>query len=928
VTDLNLQPEQKARVLIDQMLRAAGWEVQNYKEIDLTAASAVAVREFPVATGEIDYLLYADRKAIGTIEAKKAGDTLRGVEWQVDKYVCGFEEILEKRDVPRWRLPIPFHYISTGHETLFMDLLDPQPRSREVFHFYRPDTLLEEAQSGESLRQRLQKLPAINPTGFRAIQVDAVGGLEQSFRDDRLRTLVPMTMGAGKTFVAVAESYRLIRHGDARRVLFLVDRINLGKQARDEFRSYVTPDDGRKFAELYNIQLLSSNWIDPAARVVITTIQRLYSILRGQAEFDESLEEESAFETQAGLGDVDKQLPVAYQPKVPVEMFDFIFTDECHRSIYGKWGQVLDYFDSFLVGLTATPEKFTYGYFGGNIVASYPHEQSVIDGVNVDYIVYRIETAITSGGSAVEKGEWVQVRDRFTREQAFRELDDELTYDPEKLDRAVVAADQIRTVVRAFRDKVCTEIFPGRKEIPKTVFFCKDDSHAEDVLKAIREEFNRGNDFARKITYRTPGDVNQHIQDFRTDPTFRIAVSVDQIATGTDIRPLECLVFMRMVRSRSLFEQMKGRGVRRIDPDDLQAVTPDNRDKDHFVIVDCVGITDEDRAWAETKPLDREPTVPLKSLMQRIAEGSSTDNTLTTVASRLTRLHHKLEEEQNDQVKQVAGGKTLVEIAQDLFVASDPDKRAELARERFAVKEPSEEQLDEVRADLVEQAVTPLLKADVRRKIEDLQVASKQVIDIISRDEVVRAEFVDTGEAKQIVDDFRRFIDEHHDEYIALKVYFSAPYERRLSLKDVRDLAQAIRTPPLSLTPDRIWAAYEKLDSSKVKGSGGRVLTDIVSLVRYTLEQDEELIPHAELVRFRFNLWLHEQQSDGRTFTLEEGRWLEMIRDHIATSLSIEPDDFDLDPFVQEGGLVAAHDVFGDQLNALLDELNEELTAV
>lgn len=928
MSELNLQPEQKARVLIDEMLRAAGWQVQNYKDIDLTAASAVAVREFPVATGEIDYLLYVDRKAIGTIEAKKAGETLRGVEWQVDKYVRGFEETLEKRGVPRWRLPLPFHYISTGHETLFTDLLDPHPRSREIFHFHRPKTLLEEAKSGESLRQRLQKLPAIDPRGFRTIQVDAVEGLEQSFRNDHLRTLVPMTMGAGKTFVAVAASYRLIRHADARRVLFLVDRINLGKQARDEFRSYITPDDGRKFGELYNIQVLSSNWIDPASRVAITTIQRLYSILRGQAEFDASLEEESAFETQAGLGDVDEQLPVTYQPKVPIETFDFIFTDECHRSIYGKWGQVLDYFDSFLVGLTATPEKFTYGYFGGNIVASYPHETSVLDGVNVDYTVYRIETAITSGGSSVEKGEWVQVRDRFTREQAFRELDDALTYDPEKLDRAVVATDQIRTVVRAFRDKVCAEIFPGREEIPKTVFFCKDDSHAEDVLKAIREEFSRGNEFARKITYRTPGDVNQHIQDFRTDPTFRIAVSVDQIATGTDIKPLECLVFMRMVKSRSLFEQMKGRGVRRIDPDDLQAVTPDNRDKDHFVIVDCVGITDEDRAWAETKPLDREPTVPLKSLMQRIAEGSTSDNTLTTAASRLTRLHHKLNEEQNDEVRKVSGGKTLVEIAQGLIGASDLDKRVALARERFAVEEPSKEQLEEVRAELVDQAVTPLLKAEVRRKIEDLRVASEQVIDIISRDELVRAEFVDTGEAKQIVDEFKRFIDEHQDEYIALKVYFGEPYERRPSLNDVRELAQAIRTPPLNLTPERIWAAYEKLDASKVKGSGGRMLTDIVSLVRYTLEQDEELVPHAELVRLRFDLWLHEQQLDGGAFMPEQLRWLEMIRDHIATSLSIEPDDFDLDPFVREGGLVAAHEVFGGDLNGLLAELNRELAAV
>jgi type I restriction enzyme R subunit len=930
-TDLNLQPEQKARVLIDEMLRAADWVIQNKEDIDLGAAPGVAVREFVVTRGEIDYLLYVGGKALGTIEAKKFGETLRGVEWQTDKYVRGFNETAQANELPYWQLPLPFHYISTGKETLFQSLLDPIPRSRDVFHFHRPETLLEDAKSGEPLRKRLRHLPPVDPAGLRQIQIKALNGLEQSFNDARERTLVPMTMGAGKTYVAVSEAYRLIRYGEARRVLFLVDRINLGRQAANEFRAYETPDDKRKFAELYNIQLLTSNQINDASRVVICTIQRLYSILRGESELDPELEQESAFETQAGPGDVGERLPVSYQSKVPIEEFDFIFTDECHRSIYGKWGEVLDYFDAYLVGLTATPEAFTYGYFKGNIVAEYTHEQSVIDGVNVDYTVYRIETEITSGGSEVEKGEWVQVRDRFSREQAFKELDDTLTYDEAKLDRAVVAEDQIRTVIRTFRDKLKSDIFPGREEVPKTVFFCKDDSHAEDVLKVIREEFNRGNDFARKITYRTPGDVNQHIQDFRTDPRFRIAVSVDQIATGTDIRPIECLVFMRMVRSRSLFEQMKGRGVRRIDPDDLQAVTSDNRDKDHFVIVDCVGITDEDRAWAETKPLDREPAVPLKSLLQRVAEGSRKAETLTTVASRLTRLHHKLADEQHEELKEKTGGKTLIAIATELLQATDKDNLVQLARDRAALKEdetPTDEQVAEVADELIAEAVKPLLVADVRRTIEDLQVKSEQVLDIISRDKVLRAEFVDTGEAARAVQTFKEFIDQHHDEYVALKFYFERPYDHRPSLEDIKKLAEAIKSPPANLTPAKLWAAYQRVESSKVRGSGGQVLTDIVSLIRFAVGADNELVPHEEVVKLRFDLWLQEQQQGGQQFTPEQLRWLEMIRDHIATSLSIEPDDFDLEPFSQEGGLVAAYEVFGEKLNPILDELNEELAAV
>ncbi len=367
-----------------------------------------------------------------------------------------------------------------------------------------------------------------------------------------------MTMDSGKTYVAIAEAYRLIRHAGAERVLFLVDRINLGRQAYGEFSNYATPDDGRKFTELYNVQVLRSNSVDPAAKVVITTIQRLYSILRGDEELDPALEQQSAWE----IAPTNELPPVAYRLEAPIEAFDICFVDECHRSIYGKWGSVLDYFDMFKIGLTATAERATILYFDENVVTEYKHQQAVADGVNVPYTTYRIRTEVSDAGASIERGEWVDVRSIDTRRKRRHQLEDEVTYDRAKLDRAVVNPSRIRTVVKTFKERIGSEIFPGRPEVPKTVFFCKTDGHAEDVLRIVREEFGRGSDFARKITYKTEGDSQQHIQDFRTDPRFRVAVSVDQIAAGTDIRPLECLVFMRMVGSRTLFEQMKGRGSR------------------------------------------------------------------------------------------------------------------------------------------------------------------------------------------------------------------------------------------------------------------------------------------------------------------------------------------------------------------------------
>ena len=614
----NMHPEQRARDNIDKLLQAAGWVVQDNKTKNIGATRGVAVREFPIPGGFIDYLLYVDRKVIGAIEAKKEGAILTNVEPQSKGYSEGFAQVAEEKGLPYWQLPLPFHYISTGIETVFVDLRDPAPRPREIFAFQKPEKLAEWFGEGSSFRARLQEIQPLDGSALREVQVEAISALEKSSKENRPKALVKMSGGAGKTYVGVATTYRLLKNAKAKRVLFLVDRLNLGRQAYDEFSNYVTPDDHRKFGELYNIQLLRSNTIDPSANVVITTMQRLYRALRGEEETPDDIEETSLFELEAGAD--EEALEVAYTPAVPIELFDVIWIDECHRSIYGKYGQVLDYFDAFKFGLTATPTNLTYGYFDGNVVTDYSYEQSVIDGINVDFLVYRIKTEISSGGSTVAEGETVKVRERATRKLSYRDLDDVLTYDAKKLDRAVVAPDQIRTIIRTFKEKLYTEIFPGRKEVPKTVIFCKDDSHAEDVLKIVREEFNAGWDFARKITYKADDNTDDLIRDLRNDPRFRIAVTVDQVSTGTDIRALECLLFLRFVGSRVQFEQMKYRGVRTIDSDDLKSVTASAETKDHFVLVDCVGVTDEDRAWTEAKPLDREPIHAAQGAASRCVE--------------------------------------------------------------------------------------------------------------------------------------------------------------------------------------------------------------------------------------------------------------------------------------------------------------------
>ncbi|MDF2459979.1 MAG: Type restriction protein res subunit, partial [Nitrospira sp.] len=618
-------PEEKARQKIDAMLVNAGWVVQDYRQAQIHAGRGVALRNFPLTSGHgfADYLLYVDGKAAGIVEAKKEGFPLVGVEVQAAKYSQGLP-----RDLPAHTRPLPFLYQSTGVETRFTNGLDPQPRSRSVFSFHRPGTLAAmipqhneaprelhgaslAAETAPTLRGRLRALPPLSITGLWPAQVTAINNLEKSLAQDRPRALIQMATGSGKTFTAINFIYRLTKFGGARRVLFLVDRGNLGDQTLKEFQQYVSPYNNFKFTEEFIVQRLAGNTLDTTARVCISTIQRMYSMLKGR-ELSEEDEEASV----AGLERLFKKPePLDYNPAIPIETFDIIVTDECHRSIYNLWAQVLEYFDAHLIGLTATPNKQTFGFFNQNLVMEYNHEQAVADGVNVNYDVYRIRTAITQAGSTVEAGVYVQKMERETRKKRWEELDDDFSYDPDQLDRDVVAPDQIRTIVKAFRDKLFTDIFPGRTEVPKTLIFAKDDAHAENIVEILREEFGKGNEFAQKITYRTTGvSPKDLIKSFRNSYHPRIAVTVDMIATGTDIKPVEIVVFMRAVKSRTFFEQMKGRGVRVIKPDDLKAVTPDATAKDHFVIVDTVGVCEQDKT--DARPMEKKPSVAFEKLLQ------------------------------------------------------------------------------------------------------------------------------------------------------------------------------------------------------------------------------------------------------------------------------------------------------------------------
>ena len=920
-----LQPEEQARVLIDGQLTQAGWHVCDRQDIDLVNQYGNAVREviMDAGHGRADYLLYVDKRAVGVIEAKPSGTTLSGVEWQSAMYAAGLPEAYRETAVLKDDR-LPFIFEASGTETHYTNGFDPNPRTRKIFNFPQPETLARIARDAEAnpdaptWRARVHNMPPYDDYDLRPASKVAVGAIEASLSaQQHSRSLVQMATGAGKTRMAVTESYRLIRHGGFNRVLFLVDRNNLGDQTLREFRDYTTPDDGRKFTDLYNVDKLTSAGMVASSKVVISTIQRVFSALRGI----ETLEDDDP-----DIDDYTPREPVTaeYSALLPPESFDLVIVDECHRSIYGVWRSVLEYFDAHILGLTATPTKQTYGFFQQNLVSEYTYPQSVADGVNVDFEVYRIKTAISEDGSTIEAGTTVPKQDRRTRQQRLEELDEDFEYTAGQLDRDVTSKSQIRLILETFRDRLFTEIFPGRSVVPKTLIFTKDDNHAEEVVNTARRVFGKGNDFAAKITY-TAKDPKDLLQKFRNSPTLRIAVTVDMIATGTDVRPIECVFFMRDVKSRTYFEQMKGRGARTINDADFQTITPDAKFKERFVIVDAVGVTEH--PFVDAAPLERTKSLTLKQLLERAATFTITADETATLASRLSRLERELTKEEHSELTDLAGT-PITAITKGLMTVTDPDVITNL--EKNAPTRPDGKP-DVARAvrEHINTVVTPIAgNAPLRTRLLEIRASKDRVIDEVSVDILLNAEgVIDYDKCREVITSWKGFLEDNKDEITLIQVLYSQDNNAQITFKELRELSERIAAPPRSWTIDLIWNAYQALDTDNVQRADRHTATDLITLIRYTLEHDHELVPYATTVEDRYTNWLAQQTQNGVTFTDTQRWWLDRIKDTIIQTTHITIDDLEYAPFTERGGIDGAGRDLGPDAQTLIDDLNTTLAA-
>ena len=912
-----MKPEEKARLTIDKKLIESGWVIQDVKSLNLSASLGVAVREFPTSTGPVDYALFVEGVPVGVIEAKKTdeGENITAVEGQSSRYANSTFKWI------KGIYQIRFAYEATDKLTRFTDYNDIKYRSRTVFSFHRPETLSALLKQADTVRNNMKHFPEFDPTGFRKCQIAAIENLDKSFADNRPKALVQMATGAGKTFTAITAAYRLLKYGKMNRILFLVDTKGLGEQAEREFLAYRPTDDNRSFSQIYGVHRLKSSYIPDGVQICISTIQRMYSILKGD-ELDESAEETSFNEFVTADSKAPKE--VVYNEKYPPEFFDCIIVDECHRSIYNVWNQVLEYFDSFIIGLTATPDKRTFAFFNENVVSEYPREQAIIDGVNVGEDIFLIETNIGKNTTHIMK-QMIEVRSRLSREKRWKQLDEDVDYTPSQLDRDIVNPSQIRTVIRTFKENVFTSLFPRRKEVPKTLIFAKTDSHADDIIQIVREEFGEGNEFCKKITY-SADNPESVLSSFRNDYYPRIAVTVDMIATGTDVKPIECLIFMRDVRSKNYFEQMKGRGTRTLSKDDLQKVTPSATDnKDHFVIVDAVGVTKSKKS--DTRTLERKPSVSMRELMMNVALGDKSEDTLTSLANRVIRLNSQMTPSEKKEFAEKVGD-SAGQIAEKLLNAFDEDAILHKAQEKFAIAVPTDEQIAEAKKALVVEAVAPFQNPDVREYIENVRRSHEQIIDNVNLDEVLFAGFDSQQEenADRVISSFREFIDENRDEIIALRIIYNQKYkDRPMAIEGLKALYEKLKAK--GITVERLWDCYAIKKPEKVKRGTMAQLADLISIIRFEMGYTENLAPLADRVNYNFMQWTLRRNAGAVHFTDEQMEWLRLVKDHIAVSLSIETSDLDLNPFDRKGGLGRFYEVFGENYEAILMEMNIELVA-
>ena len=857
-----MKPEEKARVIIDRMFEEAGWKVVD-RDKYAPNMTAVAIREgLMVGNKEADYLLFLNGKAVGVLEAKR-------IETDINSDIVQEQARLYTRSCPKWcqawfpNIPLPLAYVANSRDLMFYDTR----KSNSEFEYCKKIHTPKEVKKLLGLEDDYVGLPTLPPKGLRACQYEAITQLEQSFRNGENRALMVLATGAGKTYTACLAAYRMLAFTPMKRILFLVDRNNLGKQAETEFGTFRLTENGDPFNTIFTVNRLKSSSVPTDSNVVISTIQRLFSLLKGD-EITDNDEDDEEIE--------DKEIMLPENPNLPSDFFDMIIIDECHRSIYGNWQKVLNYFSKAkLIGLTATPVPETKAFFNGNIIVNYTLEKSIVDGVNVDCRVYRIKTQTTENGGAILEGDKVKRETCYTGEVQTINNQETKNYTREELNRSIINPAQIKLILETYRDAIYTEMFtdpqrePNMDYLPKTLIFALNENHATNIVQIAKEVFGHNdNRFVQKITY-SAGDSNELIRQFRNDKDFRIAVTCTLVATGTDIKPLEVVMFMRDVASEPLYIQMKGRGVRTIGDEQLRNVTPNAYSKDYFFLVDAVGVTEHEKVITSPSEGATSKLMSLKELLEKITHGNVSDDYLRLLASRLSRISHKCEEKDREKFISLAHI-SMMDIASNIFDALEQGSLPEYVN----VNEPNT-----TRKALVHNIAN---EPDAR---EFLLILNAGFIEtLMPGEDTLISKGFSQEEAQTTTSAFEAYCEEHKDEIEALRIIYNNQGEP-LTYTMLKDLENKLKFASSKFNTSLLWNSYAIINPQMVKHSSTKeekeALTNIIQLVRYAFHQIERLESLYPSASQRFNLWCGQNQ---RPLTEEQIGVMQQVFSYIASN--------------------------------------------
>ena len=857
-----MKPEEKARVIIDRMFEEAGWKVVD-RDKYAPNMTAVAIREgLMVGNREADYLLFLNGKAVGVLEAKR-------IETDINSDIVQEQARLYTRSCPKWcqawfpNIPLPLAYVANSRDLMFYDTR----KSDSEFEYCKKIHTPKEVKKLLGLEDDYVGLPILSPKGLRACQYEAITQLEQSFRNGENRALMVLATGAGKTYTACLAAYRMLAFTPMKRILFLVDRNNLGKQAETEFGTFRLTENGDPFNTIFTVNRLKSSSVPTDSNVVISTIQRLFSLLKGD-EITDNDEDDEEIE--------DKEIILPENPNLPSDFFDMIIIDECHRSIYGNWQKVLNYFSKTkLIGLTATPVPETKAFFNGNIIVNYTLEKSIVDGVNVDCRVYRIKTQATENGGAILEGDKVKRETRYTGQVQTINNQETKNYTREELNRSIINPAQIKLILETYRNAVYTEMFtdPQREAnldyLPKTLIFALNENHATNIVQIAKEVFGHNdNRFVQKITY-SAGDSNELIRQFRNDKDFRITVTCTLVATGTDIKPLEVVMFMRDVASEPLYIQMKGRGVRTIGDEQLRNVTPNAYSKDCFFLVDAVGVTEHEKVITSPSEGATSKLMSLKELLEKITHGNVSDDYLRLLASRLSRISHKCEEKDREKFISLAHI-SMMDIASNIFDALEQGSLPEYVN----VNEPNT-----TRKALVHNIAN---HPDAR---EFLLILNAGFIEtLMPGEDTLISKGFSQEEAQTTTSAFEAYCEEHKDEIEALRIIYNNQGEP-LTYEILKDLENKLKFASSKFNTSLLWNSYAIINPQMVKHSSTKeekeALTNIIQLVRYAFHQIEKLESLYPSASQRFNLWCGQNQ---RPLTEEQIGVMQQVFSYIASN--------------------------------------------